>query len=1000
MPDLSKTITIVFRGDTVKFNDAIYSINKALRSLGNDITELNKSIKLDPNNAQIYADKLSALNERIKLGKQALKEYQEQLDPLQEKLKNGEALTDKELKQYLDLQNHIAETTRQVDSYNKTLEETQYIYDNLFKYNLSAAFYDIGSGLDKLSTKLKGMADTFKPISAFATTILSAATKQAIGFEDAMSDVRKVMKDSDFNAGYFETLRDNILDMSKRIPTTAIDIAKVVANSLQLGVAAKDADKFAETMIKLGTSTNINADEASIAIAQFYNIMKGDLSTVDRFGAALVDLGNNFPTFESDIMNMATRLASTGKTMKLSEQQVLGLATALTSVGLSAENGGSAISTIFQNISKVIASNTKADKAKLAAFADLLGMTSKKFKEAWNADAFVTFQKIVAALGEASAEGKNVNAILSEMGIKNIRQVDSMLRLANAGDVFTKALKTANTAWAENSALNDEASRKYQTLQSQLTMTWNNLKALGIEIGEMITPYLSQLLEFVNKLIDKFRELPESTKKAAVFGTILTAAISPLLKGLSGLTGGFGDFFRFLGELTGKRDPGKLATGIKKFGDAISSALGGKVFNLNFGGFSGFSKLGTLISTFFSKVKDALYSLPMQIMNGTLFDGLKTAISSFYGTLVGFKDKGFGFLKRGGERLGSFAINLVEGISNIVLHPLQTLDKIFSGIGNLFVKLANGITVGGVLAALAALALSFKVAYDNSEVMRSTVKGFIDLVKYNFLSAFSKVKETVSGFIGYVKDKAQPIIEQIHSVIQEKIVPILVDMWTTILPILETILHNVFNAIASIVEWLVDKLKPVIDIIVKAIQVLVIPAITLVIQVLAKVVKGIVEVFHWLWEILQPILKPIADILNDVFTFAWDLLLGVINFLIDAFQWLIDKLSELWGWLKDVGVIDAFKTAFDGVRTIIEDVVTALGNALQAAKKFLDKIVEIDKKKINVSTIGGSSGAAGAASSLNRTQNNNITINTQSSHITNSDMAVVNRALGSQLFGF
>lgn len=48
---------------------------------------------------------------------------------------------------------------------------------------------------------------------------------------------------------------------------------------------------------------------------------------------------NNFATTESDIVNMANRLAASGTLAGLTNQEILGLATAMSSVGIEAEAG-------------------------------------------------------------------------------------------------------------------------------------------------------------------------------------------------------------------------------------------------------------------------------------------------------------------------------------------------------------------------------------------------------------------------------------------------------------------------------------------------------------------------------------------------------------------------------------------------------------------------------------------------------------------------------------
>ena len=128
-------------------------------------------------------------------------------------------------------------------------------------------------------------------------------------------------------------------DLSEATASSATDIAAVAEAAGQLGVKTDNVLDFTETMVRLGDSTNLSADEAATAIAQLYNVMGSDINTVDQFGAALVALGNNAATTEADILNMSTRIASSGSQVGLTEQQVLALATTLSSVGLEAEGG-------------------------------------------------------------------------------------------------------------------------------------------------------------------------------------------------------------------------------------------------------------------------------------------------------------------------------------------------------------------------------------------------------------------------------------------------------------------------------------------------------------------------------------------------------------------------------------------------------------------------------------------------------------------------------------
>ena len=70
----------------------------------------------------------------------------------------------------------------------------------------------------------------------------------------------------------------------------------------------------------------------------------------DKFsnlGSAIVDLGNNLATTESEITEMGLRLAGAGKQIGMTEGDIVGFAAALSSVGIEAEAGGSAFSRLM-----------------------------------------------------------------------------------------------------------------------------------------------------------------------------------------------------------------------------------------------------------------------------------------------------------------------------------------------------------------------------------------------------------------------------------------------------------------------------------------------------------------------------------------------------------------------------------------------------------------------------------------------------------------------------
>src|SRR5699024_6706649 len=136
-------------------------------------------------------------------------------------------------------------------------------------------------------------------------------------------------------------LEGGLRDMARELPATHSEIAAVAEAAGALGVATPDVEGFTETMVKLGETTNLTADEAATSIAQISNVMgtmdREGSEGVERFGAALVQLGNNGASTERDILMMAQRISSTASVIGMSEADVLGYSNALASVGIQAD---------------------------------------------------------------------------------------------------------------------------------------------------------------------------------------------------------------------------------------------------------------------------------------------------------------------------------------------------------------------------------------------------------------------------------------------------------------------------------------------------------------------------------------------------------------------------------------------------------------------------------------------------------------------------------------
>ena len=316
-------------------------------------------------------------------------------------------------------------------------------------------------------------------------------------FESAFTGVMKTV-DETANTTY-EDIKTSIIGMAEVLPATTTEIAGVMEAAGQLGISADYIEDFTRTMIDMGESTNLSAEDAATTLARFANIMGTSHDEFSNLGSAIVDLGNNYATTEREIAEMALRMAGAGRQAGMTEAEIFGIATAMSSVGLYAEAAGTAFSTFISSMGA--ASSIGAEE--MAQYAKAAGMTADAFKDLYDSDPAAAFTAFIKGLGEM----EDASTFLYQMGIDQIRMRDMLLRTSGASDMLAGAIDTANTAYEENNALTIEAEKRYATLDSQFATTKNNLQDMFRQFGETLLPAVQLALDAANSLIDGIQAL-------------------------------------------------------------------------------------------------------------------------------------------------------------------------------------------------------------------------------------------------------------------------------------------------------------------------------------------------------------------------------------------------------------------------------------------------------------------------------------------------------------
>lgn len=928
---LIRGITIEIGGDTTKLGKALDSVESQSRSLQSELRGVNSLLKLDPTNTTLLAQKQELLKKAISETKEKLDILKDAEIQVQKQFEKGEVSEE----QYRDLQREIEATELKLKGLNKELGD----------------FGSVGvQQLDAVSKKLKDAGDKvtdagrkISAVSVVAGAALAGVTKEAIDFESAWAGVTKTV---DGTPEQLEEIKQGLLDMSQETASTAEEIAAVAEAAGQLGIKTENILEFTKTMVMLGDTTNLSADEAASALAKFANITQMSADDYGKLGAVIVDLGNNFATTEADIVEMATRLASAGEVTGLTEAQILALAAALSSAGIEAEAGGTAAAKMLKQLFSTNAEfdaaqaaieatgsslrelelleslNSKAfgecagslrmtkdelsgymkTVAKMNSYAETAGVSVEEFRAAYAEDAVGALSLFIGGLNDTERNGKSAVEILNEMGMTEIRLSNAVLAMASAGDLMTNAIKTANTAWSENTALTAEAEKRYSTTESKLAQLKNTISELCVRLGEMLLPIMQNTIEKVRTVVEWFTNLSPTTQKVILTITALVAALGPTVIAIGNVISAVGTIIGIIPGLVAAFNTVKIAfTGL---GAAFSANPIGLII----------TAIGLLVTAFIT-----LWNNCEGFRN--FFIGLWEKIKEAFAAFMEWASPVFEVLK-------GFFIALWEKIKEIWAALAESLRPLFDAI------------VG-----------AFKEGWELIKVIWDKVKPYFELIWEHIKAVFAVAKEVLGLYFQaaweYIKmvwavavDYFKMLWENIKlvfSVVKTFLVGYFKTAWEGIKAVWNAVV-GYFTAIWNTIKGVFSVVKNVLTGNWKGAW---------------EGIKGIVDTwksyFASVWESIKKVFSSVKTWFSSTFSSAWDAVKKIFSNWGSFFSGLWDKIKNTFskiGTNISSAISGSLKSGLNGVISSIENIINSGVNLINDAINLINQIPGVSIGKV------------------------------------------------------
>ena len=758
-----KGITIEIGGDTTKLQTALKGVNTEIRNTQAQLKDVEKLLKLDPGNTELFAQKHKLLGDAVKETKEKLETLKTAAEQAEKALNDGTISKD----QYDALQREIIETENEL----KRLEE-QANQSATALQKISAT----GEKLKDVGSNIEGAGKKLLPVTATVTAFGTASVKTAADFEAAMSKVAAV---SGATGSDLEALSKKAREMGSKTKFSASEAAEAMNYMAMAGWKTEDMLSGIEGVMNLAAASGEDLATTSDIVTD----------ALTAFGLSAQDSGHFADVLAAASSNANTNVSMMGETFKYcapiagalgfsveDTAEAIGL---MANAGIKSTQAGTSLRTIMtnlsgevkicgENIGEVTVATTNADGS-MRDLSDIL------------ADCRTAFSGLSESEKAAAAEslvGKNA--------------MSGFLALMNAGEGDIAKLSGAIDNC--NGAAQSMADTMNNNLEGQLTILKSQLQELAISFGEILLPAVKKIVGWVQGFIDVLNSLPDGVKETIVTVALIAAALGPVLIIIGKIITAVGTIMTIVPKVVG------VIKAVKTAFLALNATMLANPIVLII------AAIAALVAAFIYLWNNCDEFRQFWI---DLWESIKEIAVAVWEALKEFFVAAWEFIKTTAETvwngLASFFTGLWEGIKNtftIVVNAISTFlstmwntiksvaETIWNAISTFFTTIWNGIKTV-VTTAVTAISTFLTTAWNTIKTVITTV---MNAIKTVFSTVWNAIKNVVTTVVNGIKNT----ITMVWNGIKNTVATVVNAIKTTVSTAFSAMWNGIKNTISGI----------------------------------------------------------------------------------------------------------------------------------------------------------------------------------------------------------
>ena len=394
---------------------------------------------------------------------------------------------------------------------------------------------------------------------------LALVTKEAIEFESAMAQVKKV---TDATPEQINALSGSLKEMAGQLGMMPDELAQIAAAGGQMGLAFDKLPQFTQMPAQMANAFGISADAAGEMSAKISNVYGLQINEMEELGDAINALGNTTAAKEKEIGEVLMRMGGNAKQFGLLKEEAAALAATFVSLGKSPEEAGTAINALLSKLQ-----NAKIGTNDFKDGLNALGLSAEEMAANIAANPQRALDDFLQRLDKLDKQARS--EILGQMF--GAEYSDDLALLTGSLKTYTEAVATATDHTKNFGAMQREADAALNTTEGKMNQAKAEIASAAIELGNALLPIIqltANVIGDVAKAVTSVSEqYPVLSQMAVLFlgAKVASEGLSASLKllGVDSETS-FGNTKKSLSEL--KKELKDAAQAAKEVGRDIKNA--------------------------------------------------------------------------------------------------------------------------------------------------------------------------------------------------------------------------------------------------------------------------------------------------------------------------------------------------------------------------------------------------------------------------------------------